>query len=69
MKIENMDWIPIEKIPNSLNVILVSDGESVWIDQKLGVEEDAPNGDYYFNGHENWDEVIYGMLIPPLPTK
>jgi hypothetical protein len=61
-------WIPIETAPNSLNVILVTDGESVWTDQKIGKYGDTLPGDYYFNGHENWEEVTHWTPIPSLPN-
>ena len=61
-------WLPIKTAPNSLNVILVTDGESVWTDQKLGGYSGVLPGDYYFNGHENWEEVTHWMPIPFLPN-
>lgn len=61
-------WLPIESAPNSLNVILVTDGESAWTDQKIGEHGDDVPGDYYFNGHENWEEVTHWMSIPSLPN-
>jgi hypothetical protein len=61
-------WLPIETAPNSLNVILVTDGESVWTDQKLGGYSGVRPGAYYFNGHENWEEVTHWMPIPSLPN-
>ena len=61
-------WLPISTAPNSLNVILVTDGESVWTDQKLGGYSGTLPGAYYFNGHENWEEVTHWMPIPSLPN-
>ena len=61
-------WLPINTAPNSLNVILVTDGESVWTDQKLGWYSGVFPGSYYFNGHENWEEVTHWMPIPSLPN-
>lgn len=61
-------WLPIITAPNSLNEILVTDGESAWTDQKLGVSSDVLPGEYYFNGHENWEEVTHWMPIPSLPN-
>jgi hypothetical protein len=61
-------WLPISTAPNSLNVILVTDGVSVWTDQKLGGYSGTLPGDYYFNGHENSDEVTHWMPIPSLPN-
>jgi hypothetical protein len=61
-------WLLIETAPNSLNVILVTDGESVWTDQKIGKYGDTLPGDYYFNGHENWEEVTHWIPIPSLPN-
>ena len=61
-------WLPIKTAPNSLKVILVTDGESVWTDQKLGIKGDDVAGDYGFNGHEAWEEVTHWMPIPSLPN-
>jgi hypothetical protein len=59
-------WRSIKTAPNSLNSILVSDGESVWIDQKIGKLGDNIQGEYYFNGHDNTEEVTLWMPIPLL---
>ena len=61
-------WLPISTAPNSLNVILVTDGESVWTDQKLEGYSGTLPGNYYFNGHDNWEEVTHWMPIPSLPN-
>jgi len=61
-------WLPISTAPNSLNVILVTDGKSVWTDQKLGGYSGTLPGNYYFNGHENWEEVTHWIPIPSLPN-
>jgi type V secretory pathway adhesin AidA len=61
-------WLPISTAPNSLNVILVTNGESVWTDQKLGGYSGTLPGNYYFNGHDNWEEVTHWMPIPSLPN-
>ena len=61
-------WLPIETAPNSIKVILVTDGESVWTDQKLGGHSGELPGAYYFNGHEKWEEVTHWMPIPSLPN-
>jgi hypothetical protein len=61
-------WLPIKTAPNSLNVILVTDGEAIWVDQKLGELGDDLEGPYCFNGHEAWEEVTHWMPIPSLPN-
>jgi hypothetical protein len=61
-------WLPIKTAPNSLNVILVTDGEAIWVDQKLGELGDDIEGPYCFNGHEDWEEVTHWMPIPSLPN-
>jgi hypothetical protein len=61
-------WFPISTAPNSLSVILVTDGVSAWTDQKISENPDDVDGDYYFNGHENWEEVTHWMPIPSLPN-
>lgn len=61
-------WLLIADAPNSLTQILITDGSSAWVDQKLGVKSDEEAGDYYFNGHENWEEVTHWMPLPPLPN-
>lgn len=61
-------WLSIKTAPNSLDVILVTDGESVWTDQKISENPDDIDGDYCFNGHENWEEVTHWMPIPSLPN-
>lgn len=60
--------MPIKTAPNSLNVILITDGESVWTDQKISENPDDEDGDYCFNGHENWEDVTHWMPIPSLPN-
>ncbi len=61
-------WLPIATAPNSLTPILITDGSSAWVDQKLGVKADEEAGDYYFNGHEDWENVTHWMPLPSLPN-
>ncbi len=60
-------WKPIKTAPNSLTQILVTDGSSVWTDQKLGKKGNCIKGDYYFKVHDDWEEVTHWMSIPPYP--
>lgn len=60
--------MPISTAPNGLTQIIVTDGESAWMDQKLGCYVDDEPGVYEFNGHEAWEEVTHWMPIPPLPN-
>ena len=61
-------WLPITTAPNSLAEILVTDGLNVWVDQKISENPNDPceKGNYYFNGHQAWDEVTYWLPIPTL---
>lgn len=61
-------WLPITDAPNSLAQIIVTDGSSAWVDQKLGVQGDETPGEYYFNGHEDWEDVTHWIPLPSLPN-